>query len=86
MRPILVKIIPIENYYQLIIQGGWINEGRPFGLRLSNGELSPEKADFVPLISLIDPYLTEIQRVIESGEYVPNKRIGFPIKTDGWVK
>ena len=86
MRPIFVKIIPFENDYQLIIHGGWINEGRPFGLRLSNGELSPEKDEFAPLISPIDSYLPEIKRVMESGEYVPNKRIKFPIKTDGWVK
>ena len=65
MRPIFVKIIPIENDYQLIIHGGWINEGRPFGLRLSNGELSPEKDEFATLIPLVDPYLPEIKKAIQ---------------------
>ncbi len=86
MRQIFVKIIPVQNGYQLVIQRGWINKGKPFGLLLSNDELVPLDEEFAPLVPLIVPYLPEIKRVIESGEYVPNKRTDIPIQTDGWVK
>lgn len=85
MKSIRIKIIPSENRYLLVIESSFLNDKKPFGLYFSDGELSPAEERFAPFVSQIEPYLTEIKKVIESGEFIPNKPKTLPLKTDGWV-